>query len=365
MVDQTNLNDSTASFARLEASFGTAIEDGIFPGVVVAATDKTGSLRYIKAFGKSACDGTGVPLSSASVMAFASMTKLMTSIAALQLVERGLIGLDEDAGPLLLDLAQIKILTGWNEDGTPLLRERKNQITLRQLLTHSAGTGYDMTNSELAKLSVFRARQINSGETYGTGIDWAGQLVEKVSGQDLESYMQDNIWSPLGIQRITFWPATKPDIHSHQIQMAKRDPHSRRGVTECFGGQGAYGDMESFLKILFSLLVDDGKLLSRETTAELFKPQLSHPSKHCLNEYIKSHPWNTLIGIFDTELEYDWGLGGILTTQNTPSGRRKGTLLWSGKPDLFWVLPPGSEEIGKMIQIFERTLYSALAAHTL
>ncbi|KAF5864381.1 hypothetical protein ETB97_007943 [Aspergillus alliaceus] len=129
------------------------------------ATDKTGSLRYIKAFGKSACDGTGVPLSSASVMAFASMTKLMTSIAALQLVERGLIGLDEDAGPLLLDLAQIKILTGWNEDGTPLLRERKSQITLRQLLTHSAGTGYDMTNSEIAKLSVFRARQINSGET--------------------------------------------------------------------------------------------------------------------------------------------------------------------------------------------------------
>ncbi|KAF5864382.1 hypothetical protein ETB97_007944 [Aspergillus alliaceus] len=105
--------------------------------------------------------------------------------------------------------------------------------------------------------------------------------------------------------------------------------------------------MESFLKILFSLLVDDGKLLSRETTAEMFKPQLSHPSKHCLNEAWR-HPDYAKYAVRETE-------------GNTPLER---------KTDLFWfidrvsrlcgdfgvqVLPPGGEEIGKMIQIFERT----------
>ncbi|GJP88828.1 hypothetical protein AnigIFM59636_010712 [Aspergillus niger] len=403
MVEKGEANYPEALFARLEDSLEKAIEDGVFPGVVVAATNKTGSLRYVKAFGRSACNDTGVPLSPQSVMAFASMTKLMTCIAALQLVERGTISLDDDVGPLLPDLAQSKILTGWDKEGMPLLRERQNPITLRHLLTHTAGTGYDMTNSDLARFSACQGRHINSGETvkerfgypltyepgtsfeYGCGIDWVGQLVEKLSGQDLESYMQENIWGPLGIQGITFWPAAKPDIRNNQIRMAIREPNSERvtdftgrflteGVTECFGGQGAYGDMESYLEILFSLLVDDEKLLSRQTTEKLFSPQLSHSSKHSLNEYIRNHPPNAFIGIFDTESEYDWGLGGILTTQDTPSGRQKGTLIWSGKPNLFWfidrlsglcgvfgvqVLPPGDEKIGKMIQIFENTLYSA------
>ncbi|GKZ27033.1 hypothetical protein AbraIFM66951_001794 [Aspergillus brasiliensis] len=366
MTEGSDANHPSALFAELEASFEKAIEDGVFPGVVVAATNKAGSLKYVKALGKTSCNNMGEPLSSQSIMAYASMTKLMTCIAALQLVERGIISLDEDVGPLLPELAQLKILTGWDEDGKPLLRERINPITLRHLLTHTAGTGYDMTNPDLARFSAFQGRQINSGETvkerfgypltyepgtsfeYGTGIDWVGQLVEKLSGQDLESYMRDNIWGPLGIQRITFWPSAEPDIRKHQVHMAIREPHSRRvtdftgrflteGVTECFGGQGAYGDMESYLKILYSLLVDDEKLLSQQTTAELFKPQLGHSSKHHLNEHIRSHPPSSFIGIFDTELEYDWGLGGILTTQDTPSGRLKGTLSWSGKPNLFWV----------------------------
>ncbi|GKZ57701.1 hypothetical protein AnigIFM49718_003030 [Aspergillus niger] len=333
MVEKGEANYPEALFARLEDSLEKAIEDGVFPGVVVAATNKTGSLRYVKAFGRSACNDTGVPLSPQSVMAFASMTKLMTCIAALQLVERGTISLDDDVGPLLPDLAQSKILTGWDKEGMPLLRERQNPITLRHLLTHTAGTGYDMTNSDLARFSACQGRHINSGET------------------DLESYMQDNIWGPLGIRGITFWPAAKPDIRNKQIRMAIREPNSGRvtdftgrflteGVTECFGGQGAYGDMESYLEILFSLLVDDEKLLSRQTTEKLFSPQLSHSSKHSLNEYIRNHPPNAFIGIFDTESEYDWGLGGILTTQDTPSGRQKGTLIWSGKPNLFWVCPP-------------------------
>jgi len=366
MESKTNVDDT---FAVIEKAFSDAVRDGILPGAVLAATNGSGSFHFANGFGNNEINNIGKPLTTKSIMAIASMTKLMTSIAALQLVERQLVRLDQDVSPLIPNLAAQEILTGWHTTGRYTTHKRKNAITLRSLLTHSSGAGYDMSNPGLAMVTKSQGREINVGATvnerfdypllfepgtgweYGTGIDWVGQLVERLTGQDLEKYMQENIWNPLAIQKITFWPSRRIDINAEpeRMQMTVRDATSGRvvplqrpfltqGASECFGGQGAYATMEDFIKILRSILADDGKLLTKETTSMMFQSQLGSASSESLRKQIKSCRHNAaFIGIGDNSHAYNWGLGGMLAMDDESSGRKKGTLFWSGKPNLFWV----------------------------
>ncbi|OBT41107.1 hypothetical protein VE00_08539 [Pseudogymnoascus sp. WSF 3629] len=357
----------TSPFDGLEAVFQKAVEDGTLPGVVVAARSRDEMFSYDRAFGKDACSPSGQQLRIDSSMAIASMTKLMTSIAVLHLAERQVIGLDEDVTKYIPDLARQGILVGWDAEGRPLVLKRHNQITLRHLLTHSSGVGYDMSNSDLAKYTAYCGRKINCGSTvserfdyplifepglgweYGAGIDWAGQVIERLTGQTLETYMRENISEPLGIKGMTFWPERDVRTDSTRMQMSIRDPDSghavpfqkpflTEGVGECFGGQGVYTNMEDFIKVLHSLLLDDGKLLNKQSTVSLFRSHISKASKDALNSFLNSCGSNpAFIGVFNNQDEYDWGLGGLLALHDQPSGRTKGTLLWSGKPNLFWV----------------------------
>jgi hypothetical protein len=96
--------------------------------------------------------------------------------------------------------------------------------------------------------------------------------------------------------------------------------------------------MEDFLKVLHSILADDGKLLTSRSIAMMFQPQLLPPSREALQKRVRdSTPESSFIGIFDQTLSYDWGLGGMLAMENEPSGRRRNSLFWSGMPNLFWV----------------------------
>lgn len=350
----------------LERLFSDSVKDGSWPGVVVAGTNKSGSFHYTNAFGKGLYTSEERPYTMCSIMALASMSKLMTTIAALQLVEKRLVDLDADVSSLIPTLASQEILYDWDTAGRPLTHQRKNKITLRNLLTHSSGTGYDMSNPQLARFAAYKGREVNSGTTvderfgyplvfepdtaweYGTGIDWVGQLVERLTGQTLEIYMQRHIWEPLDISRMTFWPAIVSE-GTAPIKISVRDsasggfsvlkqPFLTEGVTDCFGGQGVYASMEDFIKVLHSILADDGKLLTSRSTAMMFQPQLLPPSRKALQKRVReSTPESSFIGIFDQTLSYDWGLGGMIAMENEPSGRRRNTLFWSGMPNLFWV----------------------------
>ena len=114
-----------------EGSFEAACSASRIPGAVLAATDRTGSFAYTKPFGfRSLKDGEKAPLETDGIMTLASCTKLITTIAALQLVERDLISLDDDVVSILPELAKLKILTGM-KDGKGILKKRENPITLR------------------------------------------------------------------------------------------------------------------------------------------------------------------------------------------------------------------------------------------
>src|SRR5580698_2795148 len=184
------------------------------PGVVaVAATSR--EVIYQGAFGKRDLSKDD-PMTADSVFWIASMTKAITSAAGMQLVEQGRLSLDEPIGKVLPDLAAPQVLEGFDAKGEPKLRAAKNPITLRHLMTHTAGFCYDMWNGDMVKYlektgtpgvtsckdAALKTPIMTDPGTrweYGTNIDFVGKAVEAVSGKRLDAYLRDNVFTPLGM----------------------------------------------------------------------------------------------------------------------------------------------------------------------
>ena len=182
---------------------------------------------------------------------------------------------------------------------------------------------------------------------YGVGLDWTGKLIEKLTGESLEDYMRKNIWEPLGINRITFFPSRHPEMKVAQLTsrdqetgrlIPNEEPFLNEHSTEEFGGHGAYADLSDYVKILHSILCDDEVLLRKETAARMFQPQLTKESKMGLQDVMSMPEASAmLVGDFPRKIDYDWGIGGLLVQQDNVRRRKKGTLIWSGMPHVFWV----------------------------
>src|ERR1700758_1755179 len=137
------------ALAGIDAALSRAVETKEVPGVVALAATATGVL-YEGAFGlRDIVDGPA--MTRDSVFRIASMTKAVTSVAAMQLVEQGKLRLDEPIGNVLTELAAPQVLEGFDASGAPRLRPAKRPITLRHLLTHTAGFGYEQWNPELVR----------------------------------------------------------------------------------------------------------------------------------------------------------------------------------------------------------------------
>ncbi|KAK6083679.1 beta-lactamase [Seiridium cupressi] len=359
------------------------------------AKNKSGTFNFAKSIGlQSPLSDPSTPYNPSTVLELASMTKLITSIAPLQLVERGLVTLNQDLASILPSFASQDILAGFDADGKPQLHKRQNPITLRYLLTHSAGAGYTLLpGNDLAEYRTrVQKRDLVEGATvdarfdtpllyepgegwaYSSSIDRAGQVVEKVSGLNLEEYLRTNVFEPLGISTGMFWP-DKNISRDSRAAVTFRDPETGyvvekpgapslvTGATECFGGQGLYMSSEDYLKILYSILVDDGKLLLVGRRASLLH-LLEDPS------------W--AVGEFPRTDEYDWSFGGILVDGDSHEWRQRGTLIWSGAANLFWfvdreaglcgvfgtqVYPAGDEKVRKVIPAFEKRMYRLAESH--
>lgn len=189
--------------------------------------------------------------------------------------------------------------------------------------------------------------------TYSTGMDWAGLLISRVSKMTLEEYFQKNIMARLDIEDITFWPEKHAELKDRLASLSIRGQPSTDGAGKClpykgpsmasavqeeFGGQGLFASAPSYLKILKSILTDDEKLLSKQTTAMMFSAQLTAESRQALQAVYESQPTTgpCSVGNFRPDVQYDWGFGGLLTMEDADS-RKKGCMNWSGMPNLFWV----------------------------
>lgn len=194
--------------------------------------------------------------------------------------------------------------------------------------------------------------------SYGPSIDWAGVLVERVTGLSLENYMSDNIWRPLAIKDMTFFLSRRPDMQARATEMSWRDPSEdpeiqgrpvkyapmqpvlNKDMEDCQGGGGIYASPSEFFKIVHALLLgDDGKaqLLRKTTIDSMFEPQLGHSSRKTLHA-VSENPWfNRMMGGMPSGSRKDWGLGGLLILDTLPGWRRAGTMTWGGTPNLTWV----------------------------
>ena len=368
-IEFTSTNRKSANPFKysMEEIFETACAARDIPGVVLLATSRDGRFTYDKSFGKlSVADDSSGPISPDAPMWIASCTKLLTTIAALQCVERGLLLLDADVSPILHELRDIDIVTGFDADGKPTYVKAQNTITLRQLLTHSAGLGYDLFNPMLQKWRKSRGERTGVGETiqerylgpllyepgtgweYSPAMDFVGLMVERVTGaKSLQEYMEREIWGPLGISEMTFFLDEREDLKERMPAMSFRDESSGKAVPQprvlreprkhAMGGGGIYGTPAEYLKALHAVLKNDGTLLKQETVDDMFKPHLSPPSQRALMKAVSVPGAKDGLDGVPLGTERNWGLGGLLIMEDLPGWWRRGTLTWGGMPNLTWV----------------------------
>ena len=184
---------------------------------------------------------------------------------------------------------------------------------------------------------------------YGYGIDWAGLVLERLTGSSLDNWMKQHMWPQIGVKHISFAPFASKDIRDKLPKIATRDDEGLEhvpdnsflndGNTGCFGGWGAIASMDEYIKVLHSLLANDGKLLKKETADQMFKPQLTKASKATLHKIMDSPVVETFVGDFPDPEQYDHGIGGLLIERDNEGRRKKGTLTWSGMANCFWVRP--------------------------
>ncbi|MCJ1360488.1 MAG: hypothetical protein MMC33_010493 [Icmadophila ericetorum] len=389
--------------ATFEEVFEKACVEKEIPGAVLVATDKTGSFKYAKAFGSRSLGEPEEPLALDTMMWTASCTKLQTSIACLQCIEKGLFTLDDDVTKWLHEFRDSEIITGF-EDGKPQMKKATKAMTLRHLLTHSSGLAYDVFDPKLMAWRASRGEKLSRGKTipdkytlpllyepgewwsYSVGIDWAGKLLERAlnNGQSLGDYLNEHVWKPLGINSMTFHLRDRPDLQERMAVMSQRSPETGKAVhsgedlmgevVDDFGGAGCYCCAPEYLKILQSILANDGKLLKPETVTDImFQPHLSKKSQAGLMKTTADPAWQNALGGLPVDAGKDWGIGGLLTLADLPGTRKSGTMTWGGLPNLTWFIdptsglcgltamqmtPPGDAKAVELIHVYERGLYA-------
>jgi methyl acetate hydrolase len=205
---------------KIDPVLTQAVDAREVPGVVaMAATDK--GVLYEGAFGPRALEAGSASISLDTVFRIASMTKAIATVAAMQLVEQGKLELEEPVPAIDPALGSPQILEGFDAAGAPKLRPAKRPITLRHLLTHTAGFTYDiwspdtvryvkatgLPNRATGKVASLRTPlAFDPGDRwlYGINIEWTGRLIETVSGQGLDDYFRDRIFGPLGMKDSTY-----------------------------------------------------------------------------------------------------------------------------------------------------------------
>ena len=340
-----------------------AVSRGDVPGVVAGATTAEGTV-YEGGFGERAAGG-GTAMTPDTVGWIASMTKAVTGAAAMQLVEQGKLELDGPASAVIPYLGEVGVLEGFDGDGQPKTRPPKRPITLRHLLTHTSGYVYEIWNTDiLAYQEAKGVPQITSCENaalttpllfdpgerwdYGIGIDWAGKMVEAVSGQRLGQYMKENIFDPLGMGDTAFriTPAMQERMATVHVRgedgawmgmefTVEQDPEFE------MGGGGLYstvGDYLKFIRMILNKGAANGHRVLRPETVEAMSVN-SMGDNRVVNLATAMPPYSNDAEFFPG-MEKTWGLTFMINNEEAPTGRTAGSLAWAGLANsYFWIDP--------------------------
>jgi methyl acetate hydrolase len=349
-----------------------AARSGRVPGVVALAGDARGT-SYQGAFGRrSLADST--PMTLDTVFRIASMTKAVTGVAAMQCVERGQLALDQPAGDVIPELSQPQVLEGFGDDGKPRLRPARRSITLRHLLTHTAGFVYHVWNAEqsryvdltglptvltgkLAALDAPLAFDPGERWEYGINIDWVGRLVEAASGQDLDAYMREHIFAPLGMHDTGFTPDAEQSARTAQVHARKLDgslepvPATPQAKPEFFAGGGAlFSTGPDYLTFLRMLLhggsLDGARILKAETIGVMAQNHIGDLNVQLLTT---QEPTLSNDAEFFPGMAKKWGLTRLINTEDVPGRRSAGSLAWAGLFNTYYWIDPKRQVTGVLL----------------
>jgi len=357
-------NEAAARNAAIDKILERAAAAGDVPGVVAMATDRDGTI-YQGAFGKRVL-GQPAGMSLDTVAWIASMTKAITGAAAMQLVEQGKLDLDAPATAVVGELQQAQVLEGFDAAGQPKMRPPKRPITLRHLLTHTAGFGYEIWNGDVAAYQTAKNLPgiiscqnaalktpllFDPGERwyYGINIDWAGKMVEAVSGKRLGAYLQENLFAPLGMSSTAFkiTPAMRErlaKIHQRGDDDAltpQLDLEIPQDAEFDMGGGGLYSTAGDYLKFV-RMILNRGKangtqVLRPETVDQMSRNNMGGSRVSLLKT---AAPALSNDAEFFPGISKTWGLTFQINDETAPTGRPAGGLMWAGLANSYYWIDP-------------------------
>ncbi len=347
----------------LDAVLQAGVDTGAVPGAVAIVVDRDG-VRYLGSAGERALGG-GEAMTPDTVGAIFSMTKAITGAAAMQLVEQGRLDLDAPMSDVCPEAANPTVLEGFDDDGAPITRPAASEPTLRQLLTHTSGYVYEMWNADIGRwheatgtptigshrrVALQTPLMFDPGTRweYGTGIDWAGLMVEAVSGLTLGEYLRQHLTGPLAMFDTDF-------VHSDDMAARAAAVHARLpdggllplesgvggGDDAEFesGGGGLHSTMSDYARFMRMILnggeLDGVRVLQPDTVDAMCTNQMGDLRVTELKTVV---PFLTN----DAELypgeEKSWGLTFQVHEQDGATGRPKGALGWAGLANsYYWI----------------------------
>jgi CubicO group peptidase (beta-lactamase class C family) len=342
------------------------------PGAVAIAANSKETI-YQGAFGKRDLSKDDA-MTLDSVFWIASMTKAITTAGAMQLVEQGKLSLEAPIGKLLPDLASPQVLEGFDAKGEPKLRPAKNPITLRHLMTHTAGFAYDIWNGDMVKYlersgtpgiitcknDALKTPLMTDPGTrweYGTNIDFVGKAVEAVSGKRLDAYLRDHLFTPLGMsdtgfklteqqrKRLVGMHARGPDGSLAPIPFElEQDPEFH------MGGGGLYGTAGDYIKFT-QMILNKGRgngnqVLKPETVAMMGKNHIGELNMTKMNSALPD--FTNDVDLYP-DMAKKWGLSFMINTAKTPEGRGPGSLFWAGLANTYFWIDPSRDISGVIL----------------
>ena len=350
-----------------------SVASGQVAGVTAAAADAGGSI-YQGAFGRRSLAGPAA-MTVDTVFRIASMTKAITGAACMQMVEQGKLALDQPAGEILPFLAEPKVLQGFDDSGQPKLRPARGVVTLRKLLTHTAGFVYDTWNRDmnryaaqtglpatrtgkLAALSAPLGFDPGARWEYGINIDIAGRMVEVVSGQNLERYMQQHLFGPLGMRDTGFvlrpeWTSRLAQVHARGADGALTpiDALPPAENPEFYaGGGGLFSTAADYLLFLQALnqggALNGQRILQPETVALMAQNHMGDLNVLPMQTF--NPRMSNDVELFPN-MDKKWGLSFLINTQDVPGRRSAGSLAWAGINNTYYWLDPKKQVAGVLM----------------
>ena len=362
-----NAQQPQSSLAIDEAMRGAVARKEV-AGVVVMAADRKGII-YQGAFGV-ADIAEARPLKLDALFRIASMTKAVTSTAAMQLVEQGRFAIEDPVEKYLPEFAKLSVFESFDgATGAYRVRPATKAVTVRHLLTHTSGLGYAFTNPTVRDFKPRAGEEYPVGPLvfepgerwlYSTSTDWVGRLVEKVSGQSLEDYFRQHIFTPLGMAD-TFYFVPK-DKEARLVTVNRRTAdgsiakESVQPPTSGFtpiGGGGLSSTAYDYLRFTRALLnggeLDGARILSAGTVALM---EQNHIGAVGVPAQKTALPERSDDFSFIADGRDKWGLGFLVTADAVPGKRSAGSLSWGGINNTYYWLDPTRGITGVILMQF-------------